>query len=577
VLVAILSSRQRAIVVEHVEQRLHDSAVLLRGNMADVFQHDRNREVQDALKNLSRETGTRLTLVADDGTVLGDSEEDPAMMENHRDRDELLRARTAGFGVSRRPSPTLGIPMMYYALRVGDEASPAGFVRVAMPMESVDAQVTAVQWPILINSILVSAAALALTYLVVGRMIRPLATLTDAATKIASGNIGHEVDVRSRDELGTLAESFNSMSRELARRIDELTQQRKEFADNSERLEAVLGGMVDGVLAVDGSQRVLFANRAAGSLLEFAAPDFVGHPIWETVRNPTIQKLVQAALDAKAYERVEMELPRTQSTVEFSAIRLSGEPCPGVIIVMHDVTELRRLENIRQQFVSNVSHELKTPLTSIQAYTETLLGGAMDDPKHNREFLERIDEHAERLHALILDLLRLARIESGKDAFMLAPVSLGEAVKRCADEHADIAERKQVGLTFESAPGTLNVMADAEGLRTILDNLVENAINYTPEGGNVKICWRAENSRAVVEVIDTGVGIATKHRTRIFERFYRVDKARSRELGGTGLGLSIVKHLALEFGGNVEVDSELGRGSTFRVHLPLASPTSQIC
>ena len=387
VLVAVLSSRQQDIVVERVEQRLHDSAVLLRDDMADVFQNGPGAELQDTLKRLGEQTGTRMTLVAEDGTVLGDSVENPAVMDNHRNREELLQARTNEFGVSQRPSPTLGIPMMYVALRVGERESPAGFVRVAMPMESVHAQVTSVQWLIMVTAILVSLAALSFTYMIVGRIIRPLATLTQAAKSIAGGEIQQEVDVPSRDELGTLAESFNSMSRQLSARINELDRKGRDFAENSERLEAVLGGMIEGVLAVDGDERILFANRAAHSLLEFATPDVVGRPIWEAVRNPTIQEVVRKALETRAQNRIELELPRTQSIVELSATCLPGEPCPGVILVLYDVTELRRLENIRQQFVSNVSHELKTPLTSIQAYTETLLGGAIDDPAHNREFL----------------------------------------------------------------------------------------------------------------------------------------------------------------------------------------------
>ena len=569
-LVAILSSRQQDLVVERVKQRLRDSAVLLRHDMAGVFQNGPRADLQATLQQLGEQTGTRMTLVAEDGTVIGDSVEDPILMENHRNREELLQARTYEFGVSQRPSPTLGIPMMYVALRVGERETPAGFVRVAMPLESVRAQVTSVQRLILVTAILVSLVALTFTYIIVGRIIRPLEKLTQAAKSIASGDIHQEVDVRSRDELGTLAESFNLMSRQLSCRIEELDGKAREFAENSERLEAVLGGMGEGVLAVDGDERILFVNRVAHLLLEFAKTDVVGVPIWETVRNPTIHKVVQDVLASRAHERVELELPRSQSTVELSVTRLPGEPCPGVILVLHDVTELRRLENIRQQFVSNVSHELKTPLASIQAYTETLLEGAIKDSAHNRKFLMRIEEQAHRLHALILDLLRLGRIESHEDTFVLAPVLLSEVVATCVDELAGIAKSKQLTLTTQPPQSAISVHADAEGLCTILNNLVENAINYTAAGGHVEIRWCEKDSMALVEVMDTGVGIASEHQSLIFGRFYRVDKARSRELGGTGLGLSIVKHLAIEFGGSVEVASQLGKGSTLTVRLPLA-------
>ena len=539
--------------------------------MSNVFQNSPGAELQAKLKRLGEQTDTRMTLIAEDGTVLGDSEENPAVMENHRNREELLQARINEFGESQRLSTTLAIPMMYVALRVGERNNPTGFVRVAIRMESVHAQVTSVQRLILVTAILVSLAVLIFTYLIVGRIIRPLATLTQAAKAIAGGNILQEVDVPSRDELGTLAKSFNMMSVQLSDRIDDLSQKGREFAENSERLEAVLAGMIEGVLAVDGNERILFANRTAHSLLEFVTSDVVGRPIWEVVRHPIIQELVQKTLEeSRAQKRVEFDLPRTQSIVELSATPLPGDPCPGVILVLYDVTELRHLENIRRQFVSNVSHELKTPLASIQAYTETLLAGAVDDPKHNRQFLRRIEEQGDRLHSLILDLLRLARIESGKDAFVLDAVSLAEAVDSCVEEHADIAKSKQITLRIEPTPSVITVLADVEGLRTILDNLVKNAINYTPQGGQVEIRWCIEKSMALLEVKDTGVGIPEKHQARIFERFYRVDKARSRELGGTGLGLSIVKHLVLEFGGSTAVESEIGQGSTFKVRLPLA-------
>lgn len=570
VLVVILSDRQRDIVVERVQQRLHDSAVVLRNDMVDVFTDGPSLELHDTLRQLGEQTGTRMTLVAEDGTVLGDSAEDPAVMNNHRDREELLQARKSGFGVSQRPSPTLRIPMMYYALRVGEQEKPTGFVRVAMPMESVHAQVALVQRLILITAALVSVVGLVFTYFIVGRIIQPLATLTQAAKGIAGGDLKQEVAAKSRDELGTLADAFNSMSRQLVARIDELQRQGQELAENSERLETVLQGMVEGVIAVDDREQILFANHAAHSLFEFVTEDVANRPIWEAVRNPTIQDVIRKALKTRQHERIEVELPRTQSIVELITTRLPGEPCPGVILVLYDVTELRRLANVRRQFVSNVSHELKTPLTSIQAYAETLLGGAIGDTDHNRDFLQRIEEQAERLHALILDLLRLAQIESGQDIFEVAAVSVSDVIDACIGERAAAIESKQVTLSTVPPQTEIRVLADAEGLRTILGNLIENAINYTSAGGSVAVRWSAEESMAMIEIEDNGIGVAKEHQPRIFERFYRADRARSRELGGTGLGLSIVKHLTQEFGGSIDVASELGQGSTFTVRLPMA-------
>jgi two-component system phosphate regulon sensor histidine kinase PhoR len=257
------------------------------------------------------------------------------------------------------------------------------------------------------------------------------------------------------------------------------------------------------------------------------------------------------------------------------ATRLPGAPCPGVVIVLHDVTELRRLENVRRDFAANVSHELKTPLAAIKAYAETLRLGAINDSQHNLDFVERIEDQANRLHQLILDLLQLARVETGKEAFEFAAVPVSDAVADCIAQHADAAASAGVSLAAESSTDDIKVWADFDGVQTILDNLVTNAIKYTREGGQVTLCWRRDGQFAEIDVADTGIGIAIQDQRRVFERFYRVDRARSRELGGTGLGLAIVKHLAQAFGGDVGLTSELDKGSTFRVRLPLAASGSR--
>jgi len=325
--------------------------------------------------------------------------------------------------------------------------------------------------------------------------------------------------------------------------------------------------MIEGVVAIDPRERVLFANAAARYMLDLSSNDIAGRPIWGLVRNQQIAEVTRNALAGRPNETAELELRRAQTIVALMASRLPGDPCPGVVLVLHDVTGLRRLERLRHEFVSNVSHELKTPLASIQAYTETLLDGAVDDPKHNRQFLQRIEEQAERLHKLILDLLRLARIESGRDVFEVVAVPLGRAVRNCMESHEAVARSKRIRLELEPGHESIRVKADAEGLRTLLDNLVDNAIKYTPNGGVVTVGWSSRDDQAWIRVKDTGVGIESHHLDRIFERFYRVDKARSREMGGTGLGLAIVKHLVQVFGGQISVASRPGEGSEFTVRL----------
>ena len=338
----------------------------------------------------------------------------------------------------------------------------------------------------------VAAAAIALTggaatHLVVSRLIGPLERLTHAAQQMAAGNLPCEVDVRSRNELGALAVAFDSMSRQLSARIRDLEEQRRHVEHSHARLETVLGAMLEGVMAVDAQECILFANNAAIHLLDLNPATMFGRPIWEAVRHPQLQDLVHDALAGEQPPRWEFDVPRTQSTVSATVSPLPGLPVPGAVIVLHDVTELRRLESLRREFVQNVSHELKTPLSSIAAYADTLLEGALDDPDCNRQFVERIAEQADRLHALILDLLALGRMDSEQHAFDVAPTDVSRIVTASIDAHRTVAAAKRLSLVAEGPSSPLFGLADEEGLRTIVDNLLDNAINYTTPGGRVAV------------------------------------------------------------------------------------------
>jgi len=403
------------------------------------------------------------------------------------------------------------------------------------------------------------------------RIAIPLDKLTRATEQLATTDPTSERPAELLASPERLVTSFQAMSRRVTARIVELEQWRGSLDKNNLQLAIVLEAMVEGVIAIDASERILLVNTAAMRLLDLKPRGLVGHPLWEVVRLPKVQELVRQTLAAGEQQRIEIEVPRTQSTLAAVTSRLPGEPCSGAVIVLHDVTELRRLENLRREFVSNVSHELKTPLAAISAYAETLLDGGLDDPKINRNFVGRIGEQADRLHTLILELLELARMESDESAFELAAVDVGAVLRESVDEHQDVAKSKGLRLEVESLDETVWGLADLESLRTIADNLLDNAINYTPAGGQVTVRWRRVAEAIEFDVEDTGVGIARELQTRIFERFFRVDRARSREVGGTGLGLAIVKHLCQVFGGEVRVASYLGRGSTFTVTLRAAS------
>lgn len=393
------------------------------------------------------------------------------------------------------------------------------------------------------------------------RLLQPLQTLSDDVRELAAAEEATTLRITRDDEFGLLAASFNQMRQKLAQRFEQ--QQ-----ENSERLQTVLGSMVEGVIAVARDKTVLFANTASRQLLDFPRGEPIGRPLLELTRNRLISEAAAEAFDADG--DVVRELDTTgapRRTLSLRATRLPGQPCPGIVLVLHDISEIRRLENLRREFVANVSHELKTPLAAVKAYAETLRMGAINDPEHNLMFVARIEEQADRLHELILDILQIARIEAGQAVFDIVDVYVADVLEEAQAQFADNAAARQIQLRLEMPPSDLTVRGDEEGVRTIVNNLVDNAIKYTPEGGTVTIRCQQDNQTATLEVEDTGIGIAEQHLARIFERFYRADKARSREMGGTGLGLSIVKHLTQSFGGQVSVQSSERKGSIFRVQL----------
>lgn len=408
--------------------------------------------------------------------------------------------------------------------------------------------------------------ALALSFWLARRTALPLSELIQGAEQIAGGGYGHKVYADTQDEVGKLARTFNYMSERLATQFAQLDEDRK-------KLYAVLGSMIEGVVAIDAGQRILFANERAGQLLDFQTRTAVGRRLWELVRNRALQELVeQAVADPQVVSR---ELSWTAPPARSLAVhigRLPGKPPSGIVLVFHDISALRRLETVRQEFFANVSHELKTPLSVINACVETLLDGAVDDLTMRSTFLKRISEQAERLHALILDMLSLARIETEAESLSMQPVSLESVVESCLERHRTFAQGKNQQLEVLPPPdASVQAWADEEAVYQILDNLVDNAIKYTPAGGTIRVRWGVDGEQVFIEVSDTGIGIPETALARVFERFYRVDKARSRELGGTGLGLSIVKHLAHAMQGTVEAQSQLGKGSTFLVRLRQAA------
>lgn len=577
----IVAGWQEEQLVSQVRRRLRDSTILLRDDIQRHLQNGTPESLQQRLQDLGQQAETRFTLVDAEGKVLADSEQSSlaavAEMDNHLSRQEFVHAQHDGGGYSRRLSPTLHVPFLYYALVIQHENKTIGFVRAAEPIATILTEVAALRQLIGLVGLGVGLSGLMVTYWLTRRIVQPIKELTEAAEKIIDGNTTLRIGITSDDEIGALARAFERMVGRLSRREQSLR-------DSADRQSTVLSGMNEGVLAVDSKQRVLFANLAAGDLLGFNPEEIKDRTLLEVVRSNDLREIVRAAFQDHQYTESEIEwqaeVPRT---LDVNATPLPGDPCPGVVLVLHDISELKRLENLRQQFVANVSHELKTPLSSIKAYTETLLNGALEDGDNARHFLHRIDDQSNRLHELILDMLSLARIESGKAILDITTIPLRRVAETCISECEARAKTAHITLHNEIASTNIQVQADEESLLQILNNLVDNAIKYTPAGGTVTLrCHKTteeitegttkkESGLAVIEVIDTGNGIDPAHHDRLFERFYRVDKARSRELGGTGLGLAIVKHLCQTMNGSVTVTSALGQGSTFSVKIPLTT------
>lgn len=520
----------------------------------------------DALcKELGKRADTRITVVLPDGRVLGDSARQPATMDNHAGRPEIVAARNTGLGTSVRYSHTLGKTLMYVALGVKDGHRYLGSVRVAIPVGSLDQTLHGINLRILYGGVVVALLAALISLWISRRISQPLEEMKAGAERFARGELGDKLAVRGSEETQSLAEAMNQMAAELDDRIRTVLNQRNE-------IEAVLASMVEGVLAVDNDERILRLNRAALSLLQIGNRDCVGRPIQEVIRKADLQSFVSRVL--KDGGPVEEDLVLHGGVNRYlqahgTLMRGVGGRQLGALVVLNDVTRLRRLENIRRDFVANVSHELKTPITAIKGFVETLLDGAMHQPEDAKRFLEIVVRQTERLNAIIEDLLNLSRIEQEAETEGVE-LSLGEiegVLRSVVQGCSIVAERRQVQLELTCDKG-LQARINPPLLEQAVTNLVDNAVKYSPEGGIVTITASREQQELVLRVTDRGCGIAAEHLPRLFERFYRVDKARSRKLGGTGLGLSIVKHIVQAHQGRVEVDSTPGQGSCFKIYLP---------
>ena len=568
----VLARVARDQMMSNAQEKMTVIAMMLREQINQTEAGIEEPSLFEQIKALGKETSYRFTLITNEGVVLSDSETGKRDIGPHSDRPEIVQAKATGVGFSERFSATLEMSMIYLAVSLNDKPNSQdatkheGIVRVAASAQSINASISSLQKFITLFVVGLSTLTGILMVWFSTRTMRPLSNFADAARNVEKGTYGRISGLNQRnDEWGELADAFNQMQQVLSQR--ELG-----LKENSSRLEAVLSSMVEGVIALSKEGDVTMANNAACQMFSLIQPELIGRKLINIVRFPELIEAIDNTLQNRVFSNTEFTtVGDTKRTIhaQVSVLDVDDE-MPGAAIVLHDVTELKQLETMRQDFVANVSHELKTPLASIRAYAETLKLGALNDPENNMRFVERIEAQADILNQQIQDLIQLARVESAQTAFEIIKIDLQKLCQQCVDMFASQAKSLKVELSLQRFDGTLEIEADYEAVRTIINNLISNALHYTPQRGSVTVMLTQDDRMATINVIDTGIGISQEHQSRIFERFYRVDKARSRDMGGTGLGLAIVKHLAQAFGGNVELQSEAGEGSTFSIHFPHA-------
>ena len=508
-------------------------------------------------------SGARLTIITADGVVIADSQSDPRTMENNAGRPEIMQALAQGSGRSIRHSDNINRDLLYYAVQ---QTSPSGqtyILRFALPVETVGQ----VLWPFRRSLWLASVLILLIAGMVVVLVARSFSDrierLTAFSQRVAEGDFRAQASDETGDPLDVLSSSLNQTASRLDRTIRTLTEERNLSS-------AILGSMVEGVLVVNAAERVVFANRSFAEILGMSVPPQEGSGLVEWVRQTELIEAVRKVLAGEP--RVESEIVTGTLRQHYFAATVASVRTTGTdsaVLVLHDITDLRKLERVRRDFVANVSHEFRTPLTAIQGFAETLLAGAIDDPQNRGRFLEIIVEHSRRLARLTEDLLMLSKMDADRLEFETRRIPVAAFIESCMETAQPRARDKDLRLSVSRVEKIPDIAGDRRRLTEVLQNLLDNAIQYTPAGGEIKVSAGVADSEVVFTVSDTGIGIPQAEQPRIFERFYRADVARSREVGGTGLGLSIAKHLVESHGGRIWVQSEIGQGSQFHFSVPI--------
>ena len=566
-IVGILISKQvEEETLSEIERSLYLRATFLQNIALELLSNSSNIKIQDRIKNLGKKIDTRFTVININGRVLADSQKDPKAMDNHGNRPEILAAHSHGQGITTRFSDTVKNNMMYYALAVMKDDKLIGYVRTSLPLSVIDERLSRIHTLVLFAMSVSILVALLLGFFVARGFAKPLTAMTTIAENMSEGNYDQRISIDRKDEIGSLAKALNKMAKNSSERLETIILEKN-------KLVAILAGMVEGVVAVDKNENIIHLNEAAKRILGISNNVDMDRKIWETTHLQEFCQIFSLALNEeteirKKYKTVKKSKDQIVD-VHASPFRDGSGELVGVVAVLYDVSELERLETIRKDFVANVSHELKTPITAARGLLETVIDDNEMSIENHRIFITKAMNQILRLSNIVTDLLSLSRLETVKMDLIRECIDLRDVVNDSIQALHPVSEEKRISIEYEEFDMSLEVLGDREALFQSVNNLIDNAIKYNSKNGKVWLRLYNEGKNAVLEVRDSGIGIETLEKHRIFERFYRIDKARSTQVGGTGLGLSIVKHTVLAHGGQLSVESFLGTGSTFKIFIPL--------
>ncbi|HPB29903.1 MAG TPA: ATP-binding protein [Candidatus Sumerlaeota bacterium] len=525
-------------------------------------------DMDRTLKDLGRDLETRITIILPDGRVYADSSQDSEGMENHKMRIEVQQALMGRTGSDARISPTLGLSMFYLAIPVFEQEQILCVVRVALPRTRIREKIyRSVYRSVIISALIAAGAAVLIGLFVANTFSRPIHLIREAAVNISQGDFGFRLKLHRRDELHQVAEALNEMSGKLGRLFDSVNEERG-------RIAAIISGMADPLLLIGQGDIIELSNDSFCLAFGMIAVDIRGKKYWEVIRERDVSECLRSALDKRETAIADITCggdgqPLHHFCLSASPLLSEHGAFRGVVAIFHDMTPIREMETMRRQFVDNASHELKTPISAILASAETLLDRDPEDPATRKRFYQTLMNNATRLSSLIDDLLSLSEIEQTKRSLDIAPTDIPALLKSLVNDYQPAIVARGHTVAWDIAPGLPPVRVNARTLSRAVGNILANAVRYTENGGTITLRCRTGENRMLIEVEDTGIGIPAQDIDRIFERFYRVDKARSIKLGGTGLGLSIARHIVEAHSGRITVTSAPGKGSIFTIHLPM--------